>query len=97
MVNVLLFLQNKPRVKVMSNFIIDIYRFFTDKKFELDHLGELSLYTYDELCIELKNFDKRVKFQGNAMLVTWESIHTILVIKYNFDGEFIEKVLEKWK
>ena len=81
----------------MSNFIIDIYRFFTDKKFELEHLGELSLYTYDELCIELKNFDKRVKFQRNTMLVTWESIHTILVIKYNFDGDFIEKVQEKRK
>ena len=81
----------------MSNLIIDLYRFFTDKKFELDHLGELSLYSYDDLCVELQQFNKRVKFQGNTMIVTWESANTILVIKYNFDGEFIEKVQEKWK
>lgn len=97
MESALLSLQNKLQVKVMSNLIIDLYRFFTDKKFELDHLGELSLYTYDDLCVELKKFNKRVKFQGNTMIVTWESANTILVIKYNFDGEFIEKVQEKWK
>ena len=95
--SVLLFLQNKHLFGSMSLFIIDLYRFFTDKKYELAHLGELSLYSYDELSIELKNFDKRVKFQNNSMVVTWESASTVLVIKYNFDGDFIEKVQEKWK
>jgi hypothetical protein len=31
------------------------------------------------------------------MIVTWESARTILVIKYNLDGVFIEKFEEKWK
>lgn len=97
MESVHLFLQNKLQIKVMPNFIIDIYRFFTNKKFELDHLGELSMYTYDDLCVELKKFNKRVKFQGNTMIVTWESARTVLIIKYDLDGAFIDKLNEKWK
>ncbi len=67
------------------------------KKFELDHIGELSSYTYDELCIHLTHFQKTLKFRESAMIVTWESARTILVIKYNLDGVFIEKFEEKWK
>ena len=81
----------------MPNLFLYIYRHFTSKKFELDHIGELSSYTYDELCIQLNHFVKTVKFNDSAMIVTWESARTILVIKYNFDGAFIEKLNEKWK
>jgi hypothetical protein len=81
----------------MPNLFLYLYRHFTSKKFELDHIGELSSYTYDELCIQLSHFVKTVKFKDSAMIVTWESARTILVIKYNLDGAFIEKLNEKWK
>jgi hypothetical protein len=81
----------------MSNFFLCFYRHLFSKKFELDHIGELSSYTYDELCIQLSHFVKTVKFKDSAMIVTWESARTILVIKYNLDGVFIEKFEEKWK
>jgi len=81
----------------MPNLFLYLYRHFTSKKFELDHIGELSSYTYDELCIQLSHFVKTVKFKDSTMIVTWESARTILVIKYNLDGAFIEKLNEKWK
>ena len=40
---------------------------------------------------------KTVKFRESAMIVTWESARTILIIKYDLDGDFIEKLNEKWK
>ena len=81
----------------MSNFFLYLYRYFSSKKFELDHLGELSSYSYDELCVHLSYFAKTVKFRESAMIVTWESARTILIIKYDLDGDFIEKLNEKWK
>jgi hypothetical protein len=81
----------------MFDFIIELYKFFTEKKFELENLGDLSSYSYDDMCVELSNFNKKVKFKGNRMLVTWESAKTILVIKYDLDGRFIEKIEECWK
>jgi len=81
----------------MPNLFLYLYRHFTSKKFELDHIGELSSYTYDELCIHLSHFEKTVKFRESAMFVTWESARTVLIIKYDLDGAFIEKLNEKWK
>lgn len=81
----------------MCNLFLNFYKYFIVKQFELAHLGELSTYTYDDLSVELRKFKKQVKFKGNAMIVAWESVNTILVIKYNYDGDFIEKVSEKWK
>jgi hypothetical protein len=40
----------------------------------------------------LSHFVKTVKFKDSAMIVTWESARTILVIKYNLDGAFIQKL-----
>jgi hypothetical protein len=31
------------------------------------------------------------------MIVTWESARIVLIIKYDLDGAFIEKLNEKWK
>jgi hypothetical protein len=73
-----------------------IFSFFRSP-FELDHIGELSSYTYDELCIHLSHFEKTVKFKESAMIVTWESARTVLIIKYDLDGAFIDKLNEKWK
>jgi hypothetical protein len=81
----------------MANFFLYLYRHFTSKKFELDHIGELSSHTYDELCIQLSHFEKTVKFKQSSMIVTWESARIILTIKYNLDGAFIQKLEEKWK
>ncbi len=81
----------------MPNLFLYLYRHFTSKKFELDHIEELSSYTYDDLCIKLCNFNKRIKFKDSSMVVTWESARTILIVKYNYDGVFIEKIDEKWK
>lgn len=81
-------------MKKVFNFIK--FAFFKSA-FETDHIVDFSKFSYDDLCIQLSNFDKVVKFEGNAMMVTWESANTILVIKYNYDGNFIEKVSEKWK
>ena len=81
----------------MPNIFLYLYRYFSNKKFELDHIGELSSYTYDELCVYLDHFQKSIKFKQSVMIVTWESARTILIIKYDLDGKFIEKVNEEWK
>jgi hypothetical protein len=80
----------------MKNIINTIKSFILNSKFELGHIGDLSLYTCNELSIHLKKFDKRVLFEGSNMIVTWESKRTILVIKYDLDQNFIKKLDEKW-
>jgi len=81
----------------MKKIINLIKHIFSRSPFEIDHIGDFSKYSYDDLCILLYHFEKTVKFKGSAMIVTWESARTILIIKYDLDGAFIEKLNEKWK
>jgi hypothetical protein len=81
----------------MKKVINYIKHSFFKSTFEMDHIGDFSKYSYEELCILLSHFKKSVKFNDSAMIATWESERTILVIKYDSDGAFIEKLNEKWK
>jgi hypothetical protein len=81
----------------MKKIINFIKHSFSRSSFEIDHIGDFSRYTHEELCIHLSHFEKTVKFNELAMIVTWESARTILIIKYDLKGAFIEKMNEKWK
>lgn len=89
-------MKNKMKFSVSCLFA-NFNRHFTNTKFELSHIKDLKSHTYDDLCILLNNFNKKVKINDSIKIVTWESARSILVIKYNSEGIFIEKVLEKWK
>jgi hypothetical protein len=97
MVSVLLFLLNKMSIFGMFNTFLKLYHYFSNEKFELAHIGDLSSYSYDELCIQLNYFKKTVKLDRSFMIVTWESARTILTIKYDLDKKFIKKVGDVWK
>lgn len=97
MVNVLLFLLNKISIFDMLNSFLKLYHYFSNEKFELAQIGDLSSYTYDELSFQLNQFEKTVKYDDSVMIVTWQSARTILTIKYDLYKRFIKKVDEVWK
>ncbi len=97
MVNVLLFLLNKILTFDMFNPFSKLFYYFSNEKFELAHIRDLSSYSYDELCVNLNYFKKTVKLDRSFMIVTWESERTILTIKYDLDKKFVKKVSEVWK
>lgn len=97
MVNVLLFLLNKMSIFDMFNPFLKLYYYFSNEKFELAHIGDLSSYTYDDLCINLNYFEKTVKLDCSFFIVTWERARTILIVKYDLNNKFLQKIDEVWK
>jgi hypothetical protein len=81
----------------MLNSFLKLYHYFSNEKFELAQIGDLSSYTYDELSFQLNQFEKTVKYDDSVMIVTWQSARTILTIKYDLYKRFIKKVDEVWK
>jgi hypothetical protein len=79
-----------------------IRKLFKRKKpFNADFCDNLSLLTYDELCLLLKdqfkltinrNVENKTKFIAN-----WESSTSTLSILYDNDGSFIQILYQDWK
>ena len=84
---------------MVFNWIRNLFK--QKKPFSVDFCDDLSLMTYDELSILLKdqfkltlnrNVENKTKFIAN-----WENRTRILSILYDNDGTFIQILYQDWK
>ncbi len=64
---------------------------------EIARLGDLSLYTCQQLLDSIKLMHVRIEDLGNTLLVTWENDQVLVSICYDPQGNFLYIVREVWK
>jgi hypothetical protein len=96
------FLAKKNLISKFIDFLFEICNniFFTNSEFELGNINDLSFYSFNDLCILIKNLNKgfiitKHNESSNTFLAEFKSKKTILIIRYSSDGIFLKKVNEE--
>ncbi len=65
---------------------------------KIAHLGKFNQYTKDELILKLEGYKCYVISQDeNSELLRFEGDRTIIDLRFDLSGKFIEIVAERWQ
>ena len=65
--------------------------------FELAHIKDISIYSFDELSGLLKDFEFNITIDNDKILAKFESKYSYLEVQYTSSGEFIMIIDQYWK
>lgn len=78
--------------------VCDFLLFKKNAEFKLlSEIGDLSFYTFHELCDKLENFDHSLVKIDNSLVTIFESKFTFLEIIYCRSGKFVKIKNQYWK
>ncbi len=65
---------------------------------KIAHLGKFNQYTKDELILKLEGYKYQVISQNeNSEVLRFEGEQTIIELRFDLSGKFIEIVAERWQ
>lgn len=55
---------------------------------EFAYLGDLSIYSLEELSVLLHQYKKEERVEGQINYVKWSNKHSVYIFEYNLAGKF---------
>jgi hypothetical protein len=82
----------KSKVKLLYN------KLFRDKFSILAELGDLSKYSFEQMCLHLSYWEMKVLQNDHYFDATWQNKSNLITIRYELQStKFIQIIDEEWK